>query len=222
MTSTPSHCSRISASRSGALLSDLQERLRYALLPASPATRDLAALFPLLLGGDDTAWLERLGEPTLKRIAALAFDEAPGLEPDRWRRTMVDALLILVASIQAAGFAPPLRQRMSRERNARPSRFASCRVRPSLVRDAVLAGERDLALREASYLRRCSTPASAPRRASPVIWRSTVFRSTSCSRSTSSTRCRRIEQLLDCVPRRAACAGVAPPGHRPQPAPPAR
>ena len=182
-----------------ALLSDLQERLRYALLPASPVTRDLATLFPLLLGGDDAAWLEQLDEPMLQRIAALAFDEAPGLEPDRWRRTMVDALLILVASVQAAGFAPPLRQRMSRELlQAEPFRQLSGAA--ERVRDAVLAGERDTALREASYLRllldACQRAAASITGhleeygvSVDIVFEIDQF----------NARCRRIEQLLDCV-----------------------
>ncbi|WP_298292515.1 site-specific recombinase Gcr [Thiomonas sp.] len=55
-----------------AFFSELVERLRRKLLPATPETRDLAELFALLFpSADDEAWLAALDADLLSRIAAL-------------------------------------------------------------------------------------------------------------------------------------------------------
>jgi len=51
---------------------ELAQRLRARVLPVTPATADLAELFPLLFPPSDTgAWLESLDEATLSRVAGL-------------------------------------------------------------------------------------------------------------------------------------------------------
>lgn len=55
-----------------AFFDELTDRLRRRLLPATPATLDLAELFGLLFKApDDAAWLRALDEPTLARLGAL-------------------------------------------------------------------------------------------------------------------------------------------------------
>jgi site-specific recombinase len=135
-----------------ALASELWQRVRNKVLPGSPATGDLATLFPLLLGGADVAWLERLDNELLARVAALAFPPEPAGQPERWRRTLLDAVTILVSAVQAEGFSPPQRQRMSPALlKAEP--FRQLPSAAERVREALLEGRRDEALQAASYLR---------------------------------------------------------------------
>ena len=94
-----------------ALRSELWQRLRSRWLPATPDTRDLAALFPLIVHGDDAPWIEALPEPTLARIARLLFSAE---ESSGWQVVLVDAMTYLVTAVRAAGFSSALRQRMDR------------------------------------------------------------------------------------------------------------
>jgi|YelNatPaOPRAMG01_1025707.scaffolds.fasta_scaffold21946_3 site-specific recombinase len=123
-----------------AFFSELVERLRRKLLPATPETRDLAELFALLFpSANDEAWLAALDADTLSRIAALlcagaqarAAPADPGPDPDapltatdptpppcaqqrqRWRASVLDALGFTVTQISATGFSPDLRTRMA-------------------------------------------------------------------------------------------------------------
>jgi site-specific recombinase len=95
-----------------ALGSALRQRLRARLLPSTPATRDLAALFPLLFEDDDLAWLAALdtgGDTTLERLAQL-LSPADGIAP--WRDALLEAMDHLVSAARAAGFSTPMRLRM--------------------------------------------------------------------------------------------------------------
>ena len=125
-----------------AFWSEFAERLRLKLLPATPDTSDLAALFGLLFpSADDAAWLATLPDPLLARIAALfmatsahtattaaaggegqalaaqALSEVPtpGGSLDiaaHWRGDIQEAITYSVSQIRAAAFSPQLRRRM--------------------------------------------------------------------------------------------------------------
>ncbi len=96
-----------------AFVSELAERLRRKLLPGTPETVDASELFSLALpSAGDARWIAALDEPLLLRIRQLlAADGSPGA-PD-WQAIVLDALTYCVGQIQAAGFAPELRLRMS-------------------------------------------------------------------------------------------------------------
>ncbi|MFT3857541.1 MAG: site-specific recombinase [Aquabacterium sp.] len=105
-------------------LNELGERLRRRVLPGTPETGDLGALFHLLFDQDeDAAWLENLDEPTLLAVAdlleeALAFKQQQGanghgsVSPLGWRESIYDAMLYLASEVRAAGFSPAFRPRV--------------------------------------------------------------------------------------------------------------
>ncbi|KQR37938.1 site-specific recombinase [Acidovorax sp. Leaf160] len=104
-----------------ALISEIGERLRYKLLPASPETIDASELFMLALASDfDARWLAALDEPLLERLlAVLSPAEAPGAT--RWQRSLLDAITYCAGQILSTGFAPELRLRMTDSaRDAQP------------------------------------------------------------------------------------------------------
>ena len=92
------------------LRSELASRLRQRLLPGTPETRDLAALFPLLFEPQDKAWIAALDDDTLSRLALLMAPEAAA-----WQDTVLNALTMLASAVRADGFSPLLRQRMDSE-----------------------------------------------------------------------------------------------------------
>ena len=92
-----------------ALRSALGQRVQARLLPRTPDTRDLAALFPLLFDDADLRWLAELDDATLEGTAQLL---CPAGGVARWRDGLLQALTHLVSSVRAAGFAAPLRLRM--------------------------------------------------------------------------------------------------------------
>jgi site-specific recombinase len=100
-----------------AFMSELSDRLRRKLLPASPETVDAAELFPLALShAADGQWISALSETQLQRIAALlspgdAAQPVPGATA--WQRTLLDAIIYCAGQVVATGFAPELRLRMS-------------------------------------------------------------------------------------------------------------
>jgi site-specific recombinase len=95
-----------------ALSSEIWDRLRLRLLPATPDTRELAELFPLLFQPQDIPWLAAIDEATLQRLGTPAWrGVADG--PDPWRKEMMDAVTYLVSAVRAAGFSGELRKRMS-------------------------------------------------------------------------------------------------------------
>jgi len=135
------------------LYSEVWERLRLRLLPATPDTRELAELFPLLFRPEDVHWIEAIDAATLQRLGAPAWR---GVEQgtDDWRAEMMDAVTYLVSAVRAAGFSGPLRKRMSEPALANEP-FRQLGATTERLRDAVLAG--DLAgtvlRQEAGYLR---------------------------------------------------------------------
>jgi site-specific recombinase len=101
-----------------AFVSELTERIRLKLLPATPETTDAAVLFSLVLPKKfDQLWLAELDEPTLARIADLF--ETPDLGASSrthttyWQNTLLEAITFCVGHIRASGFSPELRTRMS-------------------------------------------------------------------------------------------------------------
>ena len=97
-----------------AMTSELMERLRYKLLPASPDTLDASELFMLALPDEfDARWLAALDEPLLDRLlAVLAPPQEPG-GATLWQRALLDAITYCAGQILSTGFAPELRLRMS-------------------------------------------------------------------------------------------------------------
>jgi site-specific recombinase len=131
------------------LRSEVTSRIRQRLLPRSPETSDLAELFPLLFEPTDGAWLDALDAPLRERAAALL---APPPDARDWRRAMLDAVGILVSAVQAAGYAGPLRRRMS-PALLEDEPFRQLSGGAEALRAALLAGDDAGALRQAQWLR---------------------------------------------------------------------
>jgi site-specific recombinase len=126
--------------------SELLSRVQGRLLPGTPDTRDLAALFKLLFVPADAAWIATLDRATCERVAACF---GPG--PERTRSTWLDAVTILASQAQAAGHASALRQRMDpAQRAAEPFRQLGAAV--TTLRQALLDGDQAATLREAAYV----------------------------------------------------------------------
>ncbi len=127
----------------GEVLSRLQRRW----LPGTPDTTDLAALFEMLFEAADARWIEAVDTGTQQRLATLL---APWL-PD-WRRTLLDAITILVSAVHASGYTPSLRQRMDR-RLLDSDPFRQLTRSADALRSAVLEDRNADALREAALFR---------------------------------------------------------------------
>lgn len=97
-----------------ALFTELGERLRHRMLPASPDTRDLATLFGLLFNVEkDGAWVAQLDDRTLDMLGEL-LHEAWYRAGDRqgWRAPFMNGLSILASQVRASGLSPQLRLRL--------------------------------------------------------------------------------------------------------------
>jgi site-specific recombinase len=101
-----------------AFVSELTERIRLKLLPATPETTDAAVLFSLVLPKRfDQLWLAELDEVTLARIADML--QTPDLGTNArtatsyWQNTLLEAITFCVGHIRSSGFSPELRTRMS-------------------------------------------------------------------------------------------------------------
>ena len=127
--------------------SELLTRLQNRVLPGTPETRDLAALFRLLFEPSDLAWLQALDAETLARTAALL---GPGSAATR--AMLLDAITILVSAVHAAGYTPALRQRMDAAL-LQDEPFRQITPAAAALRQAVLEDRADDALRDAAYLR---------------------------------------------------------------------
>jgi site-specific recombinase len=96
-----------------ALASEVAERLRTKLLPASPETIDASELFMLALpGGFDAQWVAALEEAQLTRLVHLLAPTDTG-GASRWQKALLDAITYCAGQILSTGFAPELRLRMS-------------------------------------------------------------------------------------------------------------
>ncbi|UUX96347.1 site-specific recombinase [Aquabacterium sp. J223] len=190
-----------------ALMSELRQRLVQRVLPGTPATRDLAALFPLLFEPQDLDWLGRMDAALLARLAALLAPAAPAAAlaaeqaapTAHWRIAMAEALTVLVSEIRAGGFAPAMRQRMSADLlDGDP--FRQLAQVGDRFGDAVLAGDADAALAQAPYLRalldRCRAAAASihDHLAEAGVSVDLVFRMDQLR-----ARCDRVELLMDAL-----------------------
>ena len=110
------------ASRS-AFMSELAERLRLKLLPATPETLNAAELFPLVFDrAFDAQWIAAIDEPLMQRLQTLLHsgkspqpEDHPG-DADAltvWQNMLLQAVMFCTAQVQATGFSPELRLRMS-------------------------------------------------------------------------------------------------------------
>ena len=127
--------------------SELLSRLQNRLLPGTPETRDLAALFRLLFEPRDLDWLQALDATTLARSAALL---GPGAAATR--AMLLEAITILVSAVHAAGYTPALRQRMDAAL-LQDEPFRQITPAAAALRQSLLEGRGDDALRDAAYLR---------------------------------------------------------------------
>jgi site-specific recombinase len=126
---------------------ELRSRVQTRLLPGTPATRELAALFPLLLKAEDAAWVGALDAQTVER-AARWFAPAPGL----LRSALLESLQRLTSTAQAAAFTPALRQRMDAKALAdRP--FHQLAPALAALQVSLAAGDSSAAARDALFLR---------------------------------------------------------------------
>ena len=174
----------------GEVLSRLQRRW----LPGTPDTADLASLFEMLFEAGDTAWISAIDKATQQRLATLL---APGLT--EWRRTLLDAITILVSAVHASGYTPSLRQRMDR-RLLDSDPFRQLTRSADALRSAVLEDRPADALREAALFRAvlgaCQAAADSVTAhleefgiSVDIVYELDQMRG----------RTARIEQLLDCV-----------------------
>lgn len=104
------------------MASELAERLRYKLLPASPDTLDASELFMLALPDEfDARWLAALDEPLLNRLLAVLVPAPEQGCGSHWQHALLDAMTYCAGQILSTGFAPELRLRMSEAaREAQP------------------------------------------------------------------------------------------------------
>jgi len=131
-----------------AFVSELNERLRRKLLPATPETTDSSELFSLAMPhAADAAWIAALDGPTLERIARLITTPSPVPGLTLWQHELLEAINYCASQIMATGFAAELRQRMKA-----PSR----QTQPSMT---------------CLPTSRTSAPLSPPRRAKRTRWR---------------------------------------------------
>ena len=105
-----------------AFISDMGQRLRMKLLPATPDTGDLGALFLFLQPEPfDVQWLQALDEHTLGGLTRLMLPQAPAQAPPALQENLMDALTYCVGQINATGHSAEIRTRMSsRDENTRP------------------------------------------------------------------------------------------------------
>lgn len=103
-----------------ALLSELTERLRLKILPASPETIDATELFTLVLPKVfDAQWLAALPADLLERLMLVLCGDNG--HSTHWQHALLDAMTYCAGQILSTGFAPELRLRMAREaREAQP------------------------------------------------------------------------------------------------------
>ena len=170
------------------------------VLPATPDTRELAELFPLLFQPQDMPWLAAIDPATLQRLGMPAWrGVADG--PDPWREEMMDAVTYLVSAVRAAAFSGPLRKRMSADTLV-DEPFRQLSGSTERLCDAVAAGNLDSPLlrQEAALLRalldQCRVAVDSIGEhleefgiSVDIVYEVDQLRA----------RVRRIEQLLDCV-----------------------
>lgn len=98
-----------------AFFSELVDRLRRRLIPATPETTDLRELFPLLFPHEfDSQWLRALDKPVLERLRRVLFGgQGEGTAPNYALRTLLNALAYAISQISATGQSAEVRTRMA-------------------------------------------------------------------------------------------------------------
>jgi site-specific recombinase len=176
------------------LASEVHTRLRERLLPGTPDTRELAALFGLLCKPEDASWVVALDAATFERAAALL-----GPSQAQAQSALLEAITILVSAVHGSGFSPPLRRRMDAAA-LQGEPFRELTGAATELRLAVQDQRHDDALREAAYLRALL---DACRRAAtsvmPHLEEFGVSVNIVFELEQLQARCTRIEQLLNCV-----------------------
>ncbi|CAD5374990.1 Recombinase [Rubrivivax sp. A210] len=174
--------------------SELLRRIQARLLPGTPDTMDLAALFRLLFEPGDAAWVEALDRATLDQAARLL---GPG--PAFVQGALLDAITILVSTVQAAGYAPALRLRME-PALLRDEPFRQLSHAADALRTALTEGRAADALQAAAYLRalldRCRRAAAS---VMPHLEQYGVSVNIVFDLDQLQGRTLRIEQLVNCV-----------------------
>ena len=174
--------------------SELWTRIRERLLPATPETRDLAALFRLMFKSEDAAWLAAVDRETAAGAVALL---GPG--PDAVRVLWLEALTILVSNVRATGYSSPLRQRMD-PAALREEPFRKLTTAAAALRLAVEEDRHPDALREAAYLRALlASCRQAATSVMPHLEAYGVSVNIVYDLEQLQARCDRIDQLIDCV-----------------------
>ena len=216
-----------------AFLSELGQRLRHKLLPATPETSDITDLFGLLFSSRfDVLWLQALDSRTLADIRSVlltlptaeageaAADERnpqarTAAPATHWQAALLDALVFCVGQVSSTGFSSEIRGRMSHEDRARRAFHALPvqveAVRRSALRHGVRSGQ---ARHEADKLRlqldvcRVAAESVYGHLEEHGVSVGIVFRLRQLSE-----RIVRIHQLLDCMlsdqPERATAALLA-------------
>jgi site-specific recombinase len=175
--------------------SELLSRLQQRVLPGTPETRDLAGLFRLLFEPADADWVAHLDTPTLQRAVALfAPADAAGM-----RAVLLNAITILVSAVHSAGYTPALRQRMDAAvLNDEP--FRQLTHAAAELREAVLQGRAEDALKAAGYLRALlDTCRRAAASVMPHLEQFGVSVNIVFDLDQLRGRTLRIEQLVNCV-----------------------
>ena len=180
------------------LASELLTRVHEQVLPGTPETRDLAALFRLLFKPADAVWIEALDEATLARAMQLL-----GAGAAHTQSTLLDAITILVSAVHAAGYTSALRQRMDAVA-LQDEPFRQITDAAAALRDALREGRAEDAMADAlikaGYLRALL---DACRRAGasvmPHLEEYGVSVNIVYDLDQLQGRTQRIEQLVDCV-----------------------
>ena len=176
------------------LAGELLTRVQARVLPATPDTRDLAALFRLMFEPADADWIAAVDTATLHRAGSIL---APAAED--WRATLLDAITILVSAVHAAGYSPALRQRMDTAL-LHDEPFRQLTAAAGALRTAVLEGRHAEALQEAAYLRALlDTCRRAAGSITAHLEQYGVSVDIVFDLDQLQGRARRIEQLLECV-----------------------
>ena len=131
------------------LRSELWLRIGDKLLPATPETRDLGTLFPLLFDADDDHWIESIDDATLTRVADLIWPDDLAAQS---RDVLLGAMLSLGSAIAAAGLSGPLRRRMDAPLVA-DGPFHQLGASIERLRQATMHDQHAEALQEATYVR---------------------------------------------------------------------
>ncbi len=176
------------------LASEVHTRLRERLLPDTPDTHELAALFGLLFKPDDAAWVAALDAATFERAAHLL-----GPQKTAPQEALLEAITILVSAVHGAGFSPPLRRRMDAAA-LQGEPFRQLTGAASQLRVAVQEQRRSDALQAAAYLRgvldACRHAAAS---VMPHLEEFGVSVNIVFELEQLQARCQRIEQLVNCV-----------------------